>query len=96
MVPIFPFHCNTEGTYQLKLTVEKGAPKLAGVPHALVVRYEICGMEYLIANIACLIGIFGCVIAGILAMSVILITLAKRRKNAKTAADREPVSQGMP
>jgi hypothetical protein len=77
-----PFHCSTEGDYELKLTIDKGAPRLAGVPHSLVVRYQICGMEYCVAQIACLLGIAGCAIAGILILVIVIVTIKKRGPRA--------------
>jgi len=82
--PVVRFHCSTAGNYRLKFTVGKGAPKLAGIPQALVVRYEICGLEYLVANLACLLGIAGCTVAGVIILLIVIVTMKKRHSSTRT------------
>jgi hypothetical protein len=79
-VPAMMFHCGDQGEYKLKMIVDRGAPQLAGVAQTIVVRYVICGMEYMVAQIAWLIGLVGCLAAGTLLFVVAAVTVAKRRK----------------
>lgn len=79
-VPVIPFHRSTEGDYEVRLSIDRGAQQLVGVPQVLVVRYEICGMEYLVAQFAWMIGAAGCLIAGILTFVIVVVTIVKRRK----------------
>jgi hypothetical protein len=67
-----------EGVYELTLTVDQGAPGLAGVPHVLVGRYGLCGIEYMAAEIGWMIGVAGCVIAGIIVLAIVVVSLRKR------------------
>jgi hypothetical protein len=84
--PVIRFHCGQEAEYELKLAVESGAPGLAGIPQMLSVRYEICGMEYCVAQIAWLIGFAGCSIAGVLLLMIVVVTIRKRRRTKKSNA----------
>jgi hypothetical protein len=74
------FHCSEEGDYEMRLTIDRGAPQLAGVPQVLVARYEICGMEYMLAQFIWLIGAAGCSLAGILIFAIVVVTIVKRRR----------------
>jgi hypothetical protein len=67
-----------KGVYQIRLVVDHGAPALAGVPHSLVARYGLCGIEYVPAQILSLIGIVGCIIGGIILLAVALIAISER------------------
>jgi hypothetical protein len=62
----------------LKLVVDHGAPALAGVLHSLVARYGLCGIEYLPAHIEWLMGVAGCVIAGIMVLAIAIRTIRQR------------------
>jgi hypothetical protein len=81
------FGCE-KGVYTLKFTVEHGASKLAGIPHVLVARYAICGIEYLPSHFLQLLGIAGCVIGGFFAVAVVVI----RRKRASSPPPSETAS----
>lgn len=78
-----------KGVYQIRLVVDHGAPALAGVPHSLVARYGLCGLEYLPAQIEWLIGIAGCVIAGVLLLPVAFIIIAERRRHRESEHTEE-------
>ena len=85
-VPVIRFRCSRETSYELKLAVEKGASRLVGVPHTVVVRYEICGMEYMSAAFLWLIGVAGCSIAGIIILVIVVVTIKKRRAAKRSIA----------
>jgi hypothetical protein len=87
LVPVLRFHCNTEADYEMKLLIDTGAVRLAGIPQTLSVRYEICGLEYMPAALASLLGIVGCTIAGILILVTVVVTVAKR---ARTGREQPP------
>lgn len=55
------------GKYHLHLTVRKGAPGLASVPHRLVVMNDVCGCELLMDSILCMF------VAGLGLVSLLLI-----------------------
>jgi hypothetical protein len=75
-----------KGVYEIRGVVDHGAPALAGVPHSLVARYGLCGLEYVPAQILSLIGIIGCVIAGLILLPVALITISDRFLSEKSEA----------
>ena len=68
------------GKYELHLAVDHGAEKLASVPHALVAHYRLSGLEYVHAQIEWLLGIAGCLVAGVLILFIVAITVGKDRK----------------
>ena len=74
-----------EGVYKMKLTVDRGAPRLGGVSHAIVGRYDLCGVEYVAATIIPMYGVAGCVIAGIIVLVIVVVTLRKRSLSASPA-----------
>ena len=49
-------------------------------------RYGLCGLEYVPAQILSLIGIIGCVIAGLILLPVALITISDRFLSEKSEA----------
>ncbi len=63
IISFLPF---PEGEYDLTLTVEQGAPALAGVEQRLQARYLLCGLERSPATVSLLLGAGALVIAGII------------------------------
>jgi hypothetical protein len=85
---------NSPGIFTVRFALDHGSAGLKNISHELVVAYQFDGIEALGALEARLYGIVGCTIAGVLALVVIVITIAKRRKSIKTASSAEAVRQG--
>jgi hypothetical protein len=66
------------GTNVLKLAVDRGAVRLAGMPQVLMAQYELDGLEYVFARALWLFGFVGCAIGGLLVLAIIGVTIAKR------------------
>ena len=78
-VPAFGFHGLQTGTYQLKLTIERGAPALADIPQTLVARYGLCGLEYAPPEITRWMSVACFIIAGTIALTIVSAAIGKRR-----------------
>jgi hypothetical protein len=52
VLPAFFFTPVPKGDYRLRLTVSRPSVALAAVPHRVVARYELCGIEHLATNMA--------------------------------------------
>jgi hypothetical protein len=74
-----------KGIYRLNLTVNQGAPRLVGVSHFLVARYGLCGMEYMVAEIAWLIAVAGFVVSGVIVLAIVVVTFRKRSRSSAFA-----------
>jgi hypothetical protein len=68
---------SAEGVYKVKFAIDHGSPRMADFPHSLIVRYELDGLEYVMAGMSCLYAIAGCTIAGLLISVIFLVTMAK-------------------
>jgi hypothetical protein len=86
---------NSLGSYTVKFAIDHGSAGLKDIPHAIVVAYQLDGVEPLGAFGACLFGIAGCTIAGILTLAVILITIRKHRKSITTPSAKEVIEHEM-
>jgi len=78
-VPIIDFGHFPEGVYNLNITVDAGVPRLTGIPHSLVGRYQLCGIEYIPAEILRLLGIGGCSLSALIGLVIVVVTVKKRR-----------------
>ena len=78
--PAFLFHPVPPGEYRLRLTVNQPAMPLVGVPHRIIARYELCGIERLATVFMGGIALVSTVIGLSLTTGVILITRKKRRR----------------
>jgi hypothetical protein len=78
-----------KGVYELRLTVDKGAPRLAGVPHFLVARYGLCGLEHVAAQIVWMMAVAGCVIAALILLPVALITVTEHFRPSDSQNSKE-------
>jgi hypothetical protein len=90
-VPAFSFYGLDKGTYRMTLIVEEGAPALAGVPQTLVARYELCGLEYLPAEICVWASIACFLIAGVIVVSIVAVILLRKVEKVAESADRRQV-----
>jgi len=68
------------GQYALKVSVRLPAPKLAGLPQHLIVKYELCGIEQMIVWLC---GFFaaGCCVPALIAGVTLCKMWPKRRVN---------------
>lgn len=78
-VPAIEFGHFAKGDYMLKIVIVEGAPRLSGVPHAIVGHYALCGMEYVVSTIAIWLGIACCMVAGVIFLFIVIVS---RRKAA--------------
>ena len=83
IISFLPF---PEGEYDLTLTVEQGAPALAGVEQRLQARYLLCGLERFPATVSLLLGAGALVIAGI------ILLLLSKNKETQSGKGSEPGS----
>jgi hypothetical protein len=98
-VPIIEFGYFPEGTYDLKLSIDAGAPLLVSVPHTLVGRYQLCGIEYIPAQILWLLGIGGCSLSVLIGLVIVVVTVKKRRDSLallNAAVRGRPANQDRP
>ncbi|MFI4911043.1 MAG: hypothetical protein ACIAQZ_05195 [Sedimentisphaeraceae bacterium JB056] len=77
LIRFFPI---AEGQYQFKINVTKGCEKLTATPQKLTTRYQACGMEQLYSLLPKAIGVICFIVAGIIILSVTLITKHKKKK----------------
>ncbi len=84
VVPSFLFHPVPPGDYRLRITVKQPAMQLIGVPHRIVVRYELCGIEHLAAAFTGCIALVAALICLALGTGVIVFTRKRRRHSNKT------------
>ncbi|MFQ6035877.1 MAG: hypothetical protein ACE5NM_08540 [Sedimentisphaerales bacterium] len=70
------------GLYDFHLNVTEGAPALAGVPHALVARYVLCGVEFMAPTLAALGSLICFVIACPVLLVIIIVTRRERKKHS--------------
>lgn len=82
MISFLPF---PEGEYDLTLTVEQGAPALAGVEQRLQARYLLCGLERFPATMSLLFGAGILVVAGII---LLLLIKSNERPSVKNSEAR--------
>jgi len=68
------------GAYVLRFTVTHGAPGLANIPHTLVARYELCGMEYAVPQMMLITGGVSGAIAGLLFLMIGIVTFTKGKR----------------
>jgi len=83
LISFLPF---PEGEYDLTLTVEQGAPALAGVEQRLQARYLLCGLERFPATVSLLLG------AGALVVAGLILLLLPKNKATQSGEDSEPGS----
>jgi hypothetical protein len=74
-----------KGEYQLKLTVEQGAPAMASIPHALTASYQLCGMELFPAGVSGLTALGCLLVAGVLIGGVVWGTIKQARTDRQAA-----------
>lgn len=67
------------GHYDLKLVVNEPSRRLAAVNHRVVMRYSLCGIEYLAAAANALVAIVLYVVSGILSVGILLVNRRMRR-----------------
>ncbi len=79
VLPAFPFDPVPPGEYRLRLTVKQPAMPLVGVPHRVVARYELCGIEHLATAYIGGIALVAALICLALTTGVIVVTRKKRR-----------------
>jgi hypothetical protein len=79
------------GTYQISISVSKGAPALSGIGQRFVARYWLCGMEQLPAALSRLASIICFIIGGIIMLTMFLIAVIKARKNKQSAPAPKPL-----
>jgi hypothetical protein len=84
-LPAFGFTPVPAGNYQLRLTVNTPARSLINVPHRVVARYELCGIEYLAAMFMGGISLFAFIVFSIITIVIIVITRKKMRNSNQTA-----------
>ena len=90
-LPAFLFSPVAPGRYQLRLTVHAPAHRLANLSHRVVVRYELCGIEYLAAAFTGAISLFAFIVAAIITLSIMAVTRKKKRhSNQAPDATSEP------
>jgi hypothetical protein len=78
--PIIDLGHFAEGVYDLKVTVDSGAPRLAGVPQWLVGRYVLCGIEGIPVEIYRFLGIVGCLLSGSIGLAIAIVTVTGCRR----------------
>jgi hypothetical protein len=66
VIPLVAVPPPARGNYRLTVHVTEGSPALAGLPQRLVMRYEICGLEYLSPQIDIFLGIVLGLIGGVI------------------------------
>lgn len=77
-LPAFIFG-SIRGTYVLRLTVTEVPPALAGVPHRLVARYVLCGIEGLRVLVVGAIALVLLLISGGMVTGIVMVTRRKAR-----------------
>jgi len=87
VLPAFRFRPVPHGDYQLRITVHQPATLLAGVPHRIVARYELCGLEHLATAFTGGIALVAALVCASLTAGVILVTRKKRRHSNQTLED---------
>ena len=78
-LPAFLFRPVAPGHYQIRLTVHNPAHRLAKLPHRVVARYELCGIEYIAIAFTGGISLFAFIVASIITIGIILVTRKKKR-----------------
>lgn len=86
VLPAFLFNPVPPGAYRLRLTVNQPAMPLVGVPHRVVARYQLCGIEHLATAFTGGIALIAAVVGLSLSTGVILVTRRKRRHSRKPDA----------
>lgn len=84
VIPIFRIPSFRKGSYQAIVTVIEGGPALKGVNQTLQGRYELCGLERMVAMILFVIGGASAGL-GILVGLVVYSRLARDRKKIQGA-----------
>lgn len=84
-LPALLFHPVQPGSYRLRVTVREPAIPLIGVPHRVVARYELCGIERLAAAFTGGIALVAIMIGLSLTMGVILVT-RRRTKHSNPSS----------
>ena len=84
------------GLYDFRLTVTEGAPALAGVPHALVARYVLCGVEFMATTLAALASLICFVIACATLLVITIVTRRERKKHSNQLLQPTRATQGVP
>jgi hypothetical protein len=79
------------GTYQISISVSKGAPALSRIEQRFVVRYLLCGLERLPADISRLASIICFIIGGIIMLTMFLMAVIKARKNSQSTPAQKPL-----
>ncbi len=75
-----------KGEYRLELSVEQGAPSLASLPHALVARHRLCGLESIPVFLTGLTA-FGCLLVAVLLIAGIVWVTVKKARAARQPRD---------
>ncbi len=78
------------GTYNFRLTVTEGAPALAGVGQALVARYILCSVEFMLPALLGLGSLLCFVIASIVLLAIIIVTRRERKKHLNSGVHPTP------
>ncbi|MBN2581055.1 MAG: hypothetical protein JXB10_18880 [Pirellulales bacterium] len=84
VLPAFMFRPVPPGDCRLRLTVTQPAIPLADVPHQIVVRYGLCGIEYLATALTGGIALVAALIGLALTTGVIVVTRKKRKHSNKS------------
>jgi len=85
-LPAFPFHSVRSGHYRLRLTVTEPAVPLVGIPHRVVARYQLCGVDRIAATFMGGIALVSALVCLVLTTGVIVVTRRKRRHANKPDA----------
>jgi hypothetical protein len=72
IVPVLFFRTLPAGNYRVELTVHEPAQVLVDVPHRVVLRYHLCGLEELAVTFSAGTAILAFLVSGIIALILIL------------------------
>jgi len=85
--PTFPFRPVRPGDYQIRLTVHEPAASLVNIPHRVVARYELCGVEHLAAIYLGSIAFVALLVSVSLVISVVVVTKRRQSRNMQALED---------
>lgn len=82
VLPAVFFHPVAAGEYRLRLTVKEPALPLVGVPHRVLFRYTLCGIEHFAAVALGVVALVSALVCLALATGVVLVTRTKRSQSS--------------